>query len=139
MKQIVAAWAKLKKTNSGILMHSLVAHSADVGAVMERLLADPVIAARLAQLAGLKELTPVMKARLSLLAAIHDAGKANVGFNNKRALEEGASFSDIGKLVAGHVGPVVNLMHPGNVYRDRDRPKSYSLFVDAMGLDRVFD
>lgn len=134
----MVAWAKLKITDLGIETHSLVAHSADAGAVMERLLAIPTIADRLARLAGMASLTPVTIARLSLLAAIHDAGKANRGFWNRLLLADGASFKDIGSLKAGHVGPVVNLMHSDNVYINKLKPRSHTLFVDSLGLDRLF-
>lgn len=133
----MTAWAKLKKTAAGIETHSLVAHSADVAAVMERLLEIPTIANRLARLLEIRELDPVTRARLCLLAGIHDAGKANRGFWNKRFLASGGTERDI-SFKAGHVGPVVDLMHPKNIQGYRTKPKSHTLFADALGLDRFF-
>ncbi len=133
----MAAWAKLRKTATGIETHSLVAHSADVAAVMERLLAIPTMADRLARLLDVSELDPVTKARLCLLAAIHDVGKANRGFWNRQPLANGATERDVG-LKAGHIGPVVDLMHPQNVRSYGTRPKSHARLVDSLGLDRFF-
>ncbi len=126
------AWAKSAILASGVATHSLVAHSADTGAVMARLLAIPTISRRLARLAGSNELSTPMRARLSVLAAIHDLGKANRGFHGL-VLDGGP-----GHLRAGHIKPVVALMHQGNVLSRDQAPAAHRLLVDATGLDRMF-
>jgi CRISPR-associated endonuclease/helicase Cas3 len=77
-------WAKLKRDDTGRVdrWHSLVDHSADVAAVVEALFQVPVIAARLARLAG-GDLARVTIARLCALAFLHDIGKANRGFQSR--------------------------------------------------------
>jgi CRISPR-associated endonuclease/helicase Cas3 len=77
-------WAKLKRNATGQVdrWHSLVDHSADVAAVLEALCHVPVIAARLARLAG-SDLDRVTTARLCALAFLHDIGKANRGFQSR--------------------------------------------------------
>lgn len=127
----MTAWAKRKAVGSRIITHSLIAHSADTGAVMERLLAIGTIADRVARLAGLATLDPITTARLAALAAIHDLGKANRGFQNK-------SGDDPGALQAGHIKPVVALMHPQNILSSRQAPAAHRLVVEAMGLERLF-
>ena len=58
-------------------------HLADVGACFEALLAQPTIRQRLARTAGWDRLDPVTTARLCVLAALHDIGKANMGFQTR--------------------------------------------------------
>ena len=70
------------KTNSAGQHHALRAHSMDVAAVFERLIAQPVIAARLAQAAG-HELSESDRARLAALVFLHDVGKLHPGFQAK--------------------------------------------------------
>ena len=62
---------------------SLIGHAADVAAVLLCLLAQPTIRARLARLAGVTELSARDLARLAVLAALHDLGKVNHGFQNQ--------------------------------------------------------
>ncbi len=98
-------WAKLgyeggTRTPDAICAwHPLIAHSADVAAVMEMLLRDTILGKRLARLAGLDTLGSVCIARLCALAAIHDAGKANHGFQD-RAFNDGAQRT-------GHQKPII--------------------------------
>jgi CRISPR-associated endonuclease/helicase Cas3 len=75
-------WAKLRRDDAGrvIAWHSLVDHSADVAAVIETLLAQPILRGRLATAAGMRDLDRVTRARLAALAFLHDIGKANRGF-----------------------------------------------------------
>lgn len=91
-------WGKLRRTPGSPVerWHPLVAHCADVAACLEALLADAVIRSRLARLAGLRDLEAPQRARLCILAALHDAGKFNHGFQRKGALAPAD--------VAGHVG-----------------------------------
>jgi len=81
---------------------SLIGHSADVAAVLLALLERPIIARRLARLLGQPELTPEDQARLVALAALHDLGKINHGFQNKPF--------DRPTPKAGHIEPLVSLM-----------------------------
>ena len=120
------AWAKLSTDESGF--HSLVAHGADVAAVMQQLLASPVVSARLTRLAGIDALDPVSSARLVALAAVHDMGKANRGFY-RRAFDE---------RPVGHIKPVVDLLAPAEwVSLSRGIPSTTQRrLIEPMGLDR---
>lgn len=75
-------WAKFDEDRR--TWHPLIAHSADVAAVLSRLLEDDSpIAARLACAAGIKRLSPEVRAALVYLAVLHDFGKVNHGFQEK--------------------------------------------------------
>ena len=74
-------WAKFDRESRRI--HLLEHHLADVGACFEALLAQPNIRRRLARSGGLDDLDETACARLSLFAALHDIGKANVGFQTQ--------------------------------------------------------
>ena len=80
---------------------SLIGHSADVAAVLTALLELPVIARRLARLLGRDELKAEDRMRLAALAALHDLGKINHGFQNKPF--------DRPAPKAGHIAPLVSL------------------------------
>lgn len=97
-------WAKLRPKYSDHVdeWHPLEAHCADVAAVVESLLTKTLLRGRLGALAG-RDLTDVDVGRLSSLAALHDAGKVNHGFQNK-------AWSDPNLDRAGHVGPMVNAL-----------------------------
>lgn len=90
-------WGKLNRSgNNGPVSewHPLFDHSADVAAVAEALLGLPVWRRRLIRLAG-QDLSEVGWARLCVLAALHDLGKLNIGFQAK-------GRADLGQT-AGHV------------------------------------
>jgi CRISPR-associated endonuclease/helicase Cas3 len=77
-------WAKLHPRKDPTEWHPLIAHSADVAAVMERLLRpDSVIARRLAATLGLDTLAPRQRAQMVFWAALHDIGKTSHGFQSK--------------------------------------------------------
>ena len=61
-------------------IHLLEHHLADVGACFKSLMEIPTIRKRLATTGGLPDLHESLVDRLSLLAAFHDIGKVNVGF-----------------------------------------------------------
>jgi CRISPR-associated endonuclease/helicase Cas3 len=72
----------------------------DVAAVTEALLQRTILRDRLAALIGWDDLSDVHAARLSALAALHDAGKANHGFQNRA----------FGRTpTSDHVTPMVNV------------------------------
>ena len=75
-------WGKSDREDSRRI-HLLEHHMADVGACFEALLAQPTIRQRLAQSGGLTCLDDVTVARLAVLAALHDIGKVNVGFQTR--------------------------------------------------------
>ena len=75
-------WAKSDRENPQRI-HLLECHLADVGACFEALLNQPTIRQRLAGAAGCDDLDPATSARLCVLAALHDIGKANMGFQTQ--------------------------------------------------------
>ncbi len=78
-------WAKAQPYGlpSPERIHLLEHHLADVGACFEALVRIPTIRNRLATIGGLQDLHESLIARLSLLAAFHDVGKVNVGFQTR--------------------------------------------------------
>jgi CRISPR-associated endonuclease/helicase Cas3 len=99
-------WGKLerdKETGKVLSWHPLVDHCADVAACCEAILDTTLIAKRLARLGRLEELTQAQRARLCVIAALHDVGKFNRGFQNKA--RSGAS------LIRGHVREALGLFY----------------------------
>ncbi|MEM8960046.1 MAG: HD domain-containing protein [Acidobacteriota bacterium] len=74
-------WAKYDKATGNV--HLLIHHSADVAACAEALLTRTLLRRRLARLGGQDDLTDGQIARFCVLAALHDMGKANRGFQNR--------------------------------------------------------
>ena len=73
------SWAKLKAGHQ----LSLIDHSCDVASVLEAVLQQcSTYRRRLATSGGLDDLDGVQISRLSVLAFLHDYGKANRGFQN---------------------------------------------------------
>jgi CRISPR-associated endonuclease/helicase Cas3 len=102
-------WGKLRRDADGTRVlewHPLADHCADVATVAEALLSLPIWRQRLARLAG-QSLTEVTRARLCVLATLHDIGKLNIGFQAKGRSELGTT--------AGHVTEALGaLLHrPG--------------------------
>ena len=64
-------------------IHLLEHHLADVGACFEALMGQPTIRKRFATAGGLDDLDESLVARLSVFAALHDIGKANMGFQTR--------------------------------------------------------
>ena len=98
-------WAKLGPLGgaaSDRLWLSLIDHSADVAAVFEAMLRVPVVAQRLARLAGQDDFPQVWRDRLAVYVALHDFGKANRGFQARR---------DPTARIVGHVGPGLALLY----------------------------
>ncbi|MFO0601602.1 MAG: CRISPR-associated helicase Cas3' [Polyangiales bacterium] len=81
-----AFWGKLHRDGEDgpfTAWHPLEDHCADVAACTEALLTQTLLGRRLARLGGLEVLDDVQVARLCVLAALHDLGKFNQGFQNK--------------------------------------------------------
>jgi CRISPR-associated endonuclease/helicase Cas3 len=97
-------WGKLEWDADGNVAawHPLIDHCADVAACCEALLERTLLGQRLARLGGRTRLTAVDIARLSVLAAFHDIGKFNSGFQRK-------GWRDV-LLTAGHVREVAALL-----------------------------
>lgn len=93
-------WGKLSREGEP-RWHPLLSHCADVAACCERLLQVTVLGRRLATWGGRDELDDSQIARLAVLAALHDLGKFNYGFQNKAI--PGAAF------VHGHVDEALAL------------------------------
>jgi len=93
--------------------HPLFDHSADVAAVTNALLQLPVWQQRLARLAG-RELDTTDRARLCVLAALHDVGKLNLGFQAKGRPDLGVTAGHVEEAVAAvtreHVLPSLDCL-----------------------------
>ncbi len=122
---ITHPWAKLKRKDDQdrsspvVDWHPLVAHSADVAAVLEVLLRHTSLGTRMARLMDQDSLTKEQIQRFCVLAALHDAGKANQGFQNR-------AFGE--RPTADHVTPMVGVL------RTRDVKAKV---VEALGLQDI--
>lgn len=118
-------WAKLDHDDGGNLVgwHPLIDHCADVAACFETLLAQRIIQLRLAQIGGLEELGSVRIHRLCVLAGLHDAGKYNIGFQNRRLSHP--------PFVAGHVKDVLAL------YKSASAGETAERFAAALGVEEM--
>lgn len=107
-----AFWAKFKKDEDGELTwHPLLCHSADVAIVFETLIIKTKLGKRLAQLAGWPNLDEIHICRLAALAALHDAGKVNHGFQNKILPQK--------YPVNGHVGQIIDVLNADANYQEK--------------------
>lgn len=106
-------WGKLERDESGevIAWHPLIAHCADVAACAEALLELTLLRRRFAKLAGLDDIDAAMIARLAVLAAFHDIGKFNLGFQRKSDPQP--------SMTAGHVAEVLALFDTDYAIRQR--------------------
>ena len=106
-------------------IHLLEHHLADVGASFEALLAQPTIRQGLARSGGLDALDDVVAARLAVLVALHDIGKANVGFQTRvwepQYLQGERRVGDAGHTL--DLAPVLN----------GDDKETAGWFFDALG------
>jgi len=106
-----------------VAWHPLLAHCADVAACAEALLQRTILRRRFAVLAERDHLADVDIARLSALAALHDVGKYNLGFQRKKDADA--------RNVAGHVREALDLL--GSNYRVADRLRAA---LPCEALDR---
>ena len=107
-------------------IHLLEHHLADVGACFEELLNQPTFRQRLAHTGDRDDLDPATVARLSLLAALHDIGKVNVGFQTQiweREYRQGNPRINR----AGHTLDLTPVLDPS---KDKETAK---WFFDAFG------
>ena len=121
-------WAKLtheddERRGPVVAWHSLLGHSADVAAVVEALLSRTILGRRLARLAGWDDLADVHVARLAVLAALHDAGKANHSFQDQ-------AFPGAGRS-KGHVKPMLNVLKASRGWQEK--------LLLPLGLGPVMD
>ncbi|PSQ83141.1 MAG: CRISPR-associated helicase/endonuclease Cas3 [Bacteroidetes bacterium QS_7_67_15] len=98
-------WAKLDQDDDGNVLnwHPLAAHSAEVAAVTEALLTRTILRDRLAALVEWDGLSDVHVQRLCVLAALHDAGKVNHGFQNRGHSQSAPPV--------GHVWPMIDVFN----------------------------
>ena len=102
-------WAKSDRENPQRI-HLLEHHMADVGACFEALLAQPTIRRRLAQAGKLKDIDPVTEARLAVLAAVHDIGKVNIGFQTRIWQESDFPTDTRHPRPAGHIADLIPVL-----------------------------
>ena len=98
-------WGKLSKDEPRE-WHPLLHHCADVAACCEALLSRTLLGKRLAAFGQLPALDDIQIARLSALAALHDIGKFNRGFQAKAGGRDAQ--------VCGHVREVLALFDEGS-------------------------
>ena len=98
--------------------HPLKAHCADVAAVTEALLEKSILQSRLDALGQKSWLNDANRARLCVLAALHDVGKTNHGFQ-RRAEPECTEE-------VGHVSPFVSTLFGTNELQKK--------FLDALAV-----
>jgi CRISPR-associated endonuclease/helicase Cas3 len=95
-------WGKLRQSETGVVeaWHPLNDHCADVAACCEALLENGILRRRLARLGDADDLMEVEVQRLSYLAALHDAGKFNLGFQRRADPAPRERVGHVGELFA---------------------------------------
>lgn len=101
-------WGKLEQAPDGSVRrwHPLSHHCADVAAATRVVLEQSTLRKRLAALGGIACLSDRQCDRLAVLAALHDLGKFNLGFQRKAIRDA--------KGKAGHVQEVMALLEGGS-------------------------
>ena len=123
-----AKWARADDEGGTVRVHLLEHHLADVGACFEALVAQPAIRRGLAHAGGMASLDEATAARLAVLAALHDIGKVNAGFQTKVWPAEDLG----GKRRPGWAGHTLDLV-PTLTGRD----DTTGWFFDALGWDEL--
>ena len=119
-------WAKSDRENPS-RTHLLEYHLADVGACFEALMACRTIRQRLAKAGNRDDLDHVTVQRLAVLAALHDIGKANIGFQTR--IWQGADLDGRRRPVkTGHTSPLVPVMTGAD-------QETWSWFWNALGWE----
>jgi len=114
-------WGKLTRspsTDEVTEWHPLHDHCADVAAVAERLLTLPIWERRLSRLEGRENLDQVVVARLCVLAALHDFGKVNSGFQAKSRREPGPTAGHVTEALSALCKPVCACFESLNAWGD---------------------
>ena len=129
-----APWAKLRRLEDGRLARlSLEQHSMDVAAVFEALVEIPVVRARLEQLAR-TAMTATSIAQLSVLAFLHDIGKASAGFQSRTLADEvrpaWLSKAGIKPHQCGHTRVVAGLLF--DAVRCRRMAEGFPLLAEML-------
>ena len=121
-------WAKASpyRQRAPERVHLLEHHLADVGACFAALLDQPTIRRRLAAAGRLDYLDDATAARLALFAALHDIGKANVGFQTQVWRDIDAPTGRRLPYRAGHTQDLTPVLR----YADRE---TADWFFDALG------
>jgi CRISPR-associated endonuclease/helicase Cas3 len=132
-------WGKLSREGEP-QWHPLVSHCADVAACCERLLQASLLRRRLAAWGEQDDLDDSQVARLAVLAAFHDLGKFNYGFQNKA--QDGRPFKhghvdEILALFGGHYTRLqqrlVQAIPAGELDRWAPDEGAFELLVAAIG------
>ena len=113
-------------------IHLLEHHLADVAACFEVLLKQPTIRKRLACAGGLSDLDGTTAARLCVLAAVHDIGKVNVGFQAQIWRREDLPPQRKRPPRTGHVQDLVPVLE------DKDS-ETADWFFDALGASEIME
>lgn len=124
--QPTSFWGKLHPREGPVeSWHPLAHHCADVAACAEALLQRTLLGRRLARVGGRDSLAEVQVARLCVLAALHDIGKYNIGFQNKR-LGRAATFT------AGHLAEVL-----GPLFHTSRQPEISRYLWEALPAEEM--
>ena len=121
-------WAKTDRKKP-LQIHLLEHHLADVGACFKALMKQPLIRRGLAHTAAREDLDEEVIARLSVIAALHDIGKANVGFQAQ--IWNAEDFADREKpRRAGHTTDLIPVLFGIDT-------QTLQWFQEALGLDEI--
>jgi CRISPR-associated endonuclease/helicase Cas3 len=112
---LASFWGKLERdrqTNAVTEWHPLIDHCADVAACAAALLSLPTWRRRLARLCGREDLDDITCERLAVLAALHDLGKFNLGFQAKGRPDLGVTAGHVKEALAAIGQPVLRHVEP---------------------------
>ena len=121
-------WAKSDRADPERI-HLREHHLADVGACFEALLELPTILSRLTATTDLESLHDATKVRLCVLAALHDIGKVNSGFQ-AQIWQEADTNGRRKPNRAGHTADIVPVLN------NKDT-ETADCFFDALGWDEM--